>query len=71
MTVATDTLALTMLRNCRRELRAAQLDATSAADKLYGLRRTRAEELAADLAGALNRCEQLATMVADDTAHHT
>ena len=65
-TVADHQMALAALRGCQAQLRAAYLDAHSAAPHLTGARVTRAAELADKAADALAHCERLIVCVTGD-----
>jgi hypothetical protein len=59
-------MALSALRGCQAQLRAAYLDAHTAARHLTGVRAARAGELADKAADALAQCERLIFIVTDD-----
>ncbi len=61
--------ALAALTACRVNLRAARIDAMSAADKLTGARASRAAELATRLDDALTHCQRLMTVVTADARY--
>ena len=65
-TAADYQIARAALRGCQAQLRAAYLDAHSAAPHLTGVRAARACELADEAADALAHCERLIFIVADD-----
>jgi hypothetical protein len=60
------TVALSTLRECRRNLRAAQADAQHAATRLDGALAVRARELVDKLSDALDYVERLAFTVEGD-----
>lgn len=61
-----DALALDALERCRMNLRAAHIDAVTAAARLIGARHLRADELAEKLADALAHVERLSFIVLGD-----
>jgi hypothetical protein len=65
-TPADHRIALSALRGCQAQLRAAYLDAHTAAPHLAGVRAARAGELADKAADALAHCERLIFIVTGD-----
>src|ERR1700741_1342940 len=59
-------MALSALRGCQAQLRAAHLHAHTAGSHLTGVRAASARELADEAADALAHCERLIFIVADD-----
>ena len=65
-TLADQRAAVAALRGCLAQLRAAHVDALTAADHLTGARAARAGELADKAADALAHCERLIVCVTGD-----